>query len=239
MLVVSNGAFKSGSTWLTLIARQIGMFLDVPAEFKNEEWKNNTIDAEKLPVFLQRVDVEVNDYLIKAHYKPESDMRPLLLATPGVKVLNVYRDPKDVVVSAFYHFRRIGHFAGTMDEFFAARGENLVRQLTQYHLYWDATDAPEKIFFTTYRKLHTSFDEEVFRLAQFLGKDLPVAQIRAVRENTEFSKLSAGVVPEEKRFFRKGVMGDWQRHLSPAQAARIDQVEAEEGIYLIADEILY
>jgi hypothetical protein len=68
---------------------------------------------------------------------------------------------------------------------------------------------------------------------------LTLAEIRLVRDNTQFSKLSGVAVPEEKRFFRKGVMGDWQRHLSREQAVRIDQIEAEEGIYLILDEILY
>lgn len=239
MLIASNGAFKSGSTWLTLVVRQLGAFLEVPAEFKNESWKNNTIEPSRLGDFLRTAGVEANDYLIKAHYKPEDEMRGLLLATPNVKILNVYRDPKDVVVSAYYHYRRLGHFDGTIDEFFARRGESLVRQLTRYHLYWDNRGVEDAIFFTTYQKLHTSFDDEVFRLGRFLGRTLTMDQIRLVRENTQFSKLSGATVPEEKRFFRKGVMGDWQRHLSQEQAARIDQVEAEEGIYLILDEILY
>ncbi len=239
MLIVSNGAFKSGSTWLTLIVRQLGAVLEVPAEFKNESWKNNTIEPRRMPEFLRVADIETNDYLIKAHFKPEDEMRPLLLAEPGVKILNIYRDPKDVVVSAYYHFKRLGHFVGTMDEFFAKRGENLVRALTRYHLYWDNRGVEDRIFFTTYQKLHTVFDDELFRLGRFLGRTLTKLQIREARQNTQFSKLSGATVPEEKRFFRKGIMGDWQRHLSAEQAARIDQVEAEEGIYLILDEVLY
>jgi len=239
MLIVSNGAFKSGSTWLSLIARHIGACEEIPAAFKNEEWKNNAIEPERLPEFLRTVDIAANDYIIKAHYRPSDGLRPLLLQTPNVKVLNVYRDPKDVIVSAFYHYRRLGKFAGGIEEFFAARGEKLVQQLTAYHVYWDNTGVEDAIFFTTYQKLHTSFDEEVFRLGRFLGHTLSLAQIRTVRENTQFSKLSRATVPEEKRFFRKGVMGDWERHLSGEQAARIDQIEAREGIYLVLDGILY
>ena len=239
MLIVSNGAFKSGSTWLTLVVRQIGTFLEVPAGFKNESWKNNTIDPERMAEFLGAVDLAADDYLIKAHYKPEDGLRPLLLDTPDVKVLNVYRDPKDVMVSAYYHFRRLGKFDGTIEEFFTRRGDSLVRQLTRYHAYWDPTGAEDSIFFTTYQKLHHRFDDEIFRLGRFLGRTLSLEQIRTVRANTQFSKLSRDTVPEEKRFFRKGVMGDWQRHLSPEQAARIDRIEAEEGIYLMLDEILY
>jgi hypothetical protein len=239
MLIVSNGAFKSGSTWLTLVTRQLGAYAEVPAQFKNESWKNNTIEPTQMVAFLQTAEVGTNDYLIKAHYKPEDEMRPLLLSTEGVKVLNVYRDPKDVVVSAFYHFKRIGNFEGTFDEFFDRRGESLVRALTKYHLYWDNRGVEDTIFFTTYQKLHASFDDEVFRLGRFLGKTLTADEIRTVRANTQFSKLSGGSVPEEKRFFRKGVMGDWQRHLNPDQAATVDRVEAEEGIYLVLDEILH
>jgi hypothetical protein len=239
MLIVSNGAFKSGSTWLTLIVRQMGEFLELPADFKNEAWKNNSIDPQRIPAFLERAHLESEDYLIKAHFKPEDGMRPILLADPNVRVLNIYRDPKDVLVSAYYHFGRIGNFKGTMDEFIAARGDNLVRSLTRYHLYWDSLGAEDAIFFTTYQKLHQHFDEEVFRLGRFFGWEMDSEKIRRVRENTEFSKLSGGPVPEEKRFFRKGVMGDWQRHLSTQQAERVDQIEREEGIYLVLDDILY
>jgi len=239
MLVVANGAFKSGSTWLSLIVRQLGAYAEVPAGFKNEEWKNNSIDPERLPEFLQTVDLGAGDYAIKAHYAPEDGLRPLLLATPHVKILNIYRDPKDVIVSAYYHYKRLGKFDGTVAEFFVKRAERLVEQLTAYHVYWDNAGVEDRIFFTTYRKLHTDFDEEVFRLGRFLGRELTLGQIRAARENTEFSKLSRPTVPEEKRFFRKGVMGDWERHLTAEQAARIDEVEAREGIYLVLDGILY
>jgi Sulfotransferase domain len=239
MLIVSNGAFKSGSTWLTLIVRQLCEYSELPADFRNEEWKNNSIDPERLPEFLRTADISATNYVIKAHYKPEDGLRPLLLGTPGVKVLNVYRDPKDVMVSAYYHFKRLGNFSGTFEEFFEARGERLARQLTRYHLYWDAAGVEDVMFFTTYQKLHTHFDDEVFRLGRFLGRELTPAQIAAARSNTQFSKLSAATVPEEKRFFRKGVMGDWQKHLTPGQADRIDQAETEEGIYLILDGILY
>ena len=239
MLIVSNGAFKSGSTWLTLIARQLRDYADMPEEFKKKGWKNSSIEPAQMPEFLASADIAGHDYLIKAHYKPEDGMRPLLLGAPGVKVLNVYRDPKDVLVSAYYHYKRIDSFEGTFEEFFERRADKLVRQLTRYHLYWDNTGVEDLIFFTTYQKLHRQFDEEVFRLGRFLGADLTMAQIRDTRSNTEFSKLSRPVVPEEKRFFRKGVMGDWQKHLSPQQAAMVDRIEAEEGIYLILDDILY
>ncbi|HVE16033.1 MAG TPA: sulfotransferase domain-containing protein, partial [Chthoniobacterales bacterium] len=202
-------------------------------------WKNNTIEPARMGDFLETAGIASNDYLIKAHYKPDDAMRPLLLGTPDVKILNVYRDPKDVVVSAYYHFRRLGQYDCSIGEFFDQRGESLVRALTRYHLYWDNRGVEDKIFFTTYEKLHTCFDEEVFRLGKFLGRDLTMSDIRTARQNTQFSKLSGVDIPEEKRFFRKGVMGDWQRHLTPEQAARIDEIEAEEGIYLILDEILY
>jgi hypothetical protein len=239
MLIVSNGAFKSGSTWLTLIVRQIGVYADMPDELKSKDWKNNSIEPERIPEFLRTADVAGSDYFIKSHYKPEDEMRPVLLRSPHVKVLNIYRDPKDVLVSAYYHYKRIGNFDGTFAEFFEKRAERLVRQLTRYHLYWDNTGVEDTIFFTTYQKLHASFDEEVFRLGRFLGKELTMTEIRSARKNTQFSKLSRPVVPEEKRFFRKGVIGDWQKHLTLEQAAQVDQIEAEEGIYLVLDGILY
>lgn len=240
MLIVSNGAFKSGSTWVTLIVRQLREFTKVPREFCDERWMKDSIPPSLVPGFVAGVDLDAADYLIKAHYKPSDGVREAFLGHPTVRILNVYRDPKDVVVSAYFHYCRFEGFTGTFPEFFEQRAERLVRSLAEYHLYWDPAGCEDRIFLTTYEKLHRSFADEVYRLGAFLDCPLTEGQIEAIRESTAFSKLQfRGNKKQPSRFFRKGTMGDWLEHMTPEQGAFVDRIEAEEGIALVQDPILY
>jgi hypothetical protein len=240
MFIVSNGAFKSGSTWVTLIVKQLGPFTAVPKEYCDETWAKDSILPARMADFLAQSDLAAADYMIKSHYKPADGMRPVLLAHPAVRILNIYRDPKDVVVSAYFHHRRHFEFKGSFSDFYEERAERLVRQLTQYHLYWNPDGHEDQIFFTTYQKLHRQFDDEVFRLGRFLGLDLTDETIALIRDKTDFSKLhERNKTINDNKFFRKGVMGDWLEHMTPEQGARLDQIEAQEGIYLVQDPILY
>lgn len=240
MLIVSNGAFKSGSTWVTLIVGRLGEYAKVPADYCDAQWMHDTVPPPRVPDFLREVDCAGTDYLLKAHYKPSDGLREAFLAVPSARILNIYRDPKDVLVSAYFHYRRIEGFSGTFAEFFTHRAERLVRSLAQYHLYWDPFGVEDRIFLTTYEKLHRSFADEVFRLGAFLGRELTEEQIAAIRDDTEFSKLQhKGNKNRPSKFFRKGVMGDWLEHMTPEQGALVDRIEAEEGIALVQDSILY
>lgn len=240
MMIVSNGAFKSGSTWVTLIVKQLGPFTSVPKEFCDEAWMKDSILPDRMAGFLAKTDLSTDRYMIKAHYGPEEGLRPILLANPHVKILNIYRDPKDVIVSAYFHYCRFKEYVGTFQEFFELRAERLVRQLTRYHLYWDSRGAEDAIFFTTYQKLHENYEDEVFRLGEFLGEDFTDEKIAFIREQTAFSKLSMrGKKNIPSRFFRKGVMGDWLSHMTPEQGEWIDKIEAQEGIWSVQDPILY
>ncbi len=240
MMIVSNGAFKSGSTWVTLIVQQLGTFASVPKEFCDEQWAKDSIRPERMEDFLAKVDLQSTDYMIKAHYKPTDGLREMLLANPHVKILNIYRDPKDVVVSAFFHYCRLSGEEGDFAEFYKQRAERLVRDLTRYHIYWSSLGVEDAIFFTTYEKLHRNFEDEIFRLGAFLERDLTAEKIENIRELTKFSKLKQkNRRSKPSRFFRKGVMGDWQEHMTPEQGARLDEIEADEGIWLVQDAIYY
>jgi hypothetical protein len=68
MLVVSNGAFKSGSTWLFNIARSITQFPPPPEPYLNPEWVNPSIHPDELKALLAEESLAETDYLVKNHF---------------------------------------------------------------------------------------------------------------------------------------------------------------------------
>ena len=57
MLVLANGAFKSGSTWLREIVRHMRGFEPIPMAFQHPDYPH-WIDARKIDQFLQECDLQ-------------------------------------------------------------------------------------------------------------------------------------------------------------------------------------
>src|SRR5207248_9998791 len=108
--------------------------------------------------FLDEVDYASRDYVFKAHifYK-----RHLLVNRPNVKILNITRDIRDVVVSAFHYERMKGKYTGGEGAFagyYRTRGRRVVRMVARYNRLWAATP---NTFAASYERLHESFGEEL------------------------------------------------------------------------------
>ena len=132
MLIVSNGAFKSGSTWFHRIASEIVSAERIPDEFQNENWMHQSVEPSLFKKFLDECDVAERDYLSKNHVRdPES--RATLLASEHVRVLNITRDLRDVLVSAYFHDRREGRVDGDIDEYWEGLGGRRIDQVIEHH----------------------------------------------------------------------------------------------------------
>ncbi len=73
MLIICNGAFKSGSSWLHAILVELSIVkkLDlqkVPSKYTNDVNSPTTIIESKLTDFLLIEDFESNNYLTKSHF---------------------------------------------------------------------------------------------------------------------------------------------------------------------------
>ena len=73
MLIICNGTFKSGSTWLHAIVVEILKICEIQLNTVPEKYTNNTnspttIIESKLNKFLQEEDFIHNNYITKSHY---------------------------------------------------------------------------------------------------------------------------------------------------------------------------
>lgn len=146
---------------------------------------------------------------------------------PDFKVINILRDPRDVVVSFFYHllatlspqvathFVRVNPRTGEIEQhprwkrLFASRAQ---RRLVNY--YGAQPGRTDHIHRVRYEDLLQDAAGELRRTLQFLGvsefeSDESIAQIVADRS---FAKATGGQQEQRHRMIRKGQAGDWRNY---------------------------
>lgn len=245
MLVLANGAFKSGSTWLYNILRCITSFPAPPEGFLNAEWVNPSIHPNKLAHFLSSSDLSTENYLCKNHLYKKIE-RDLLLSYPNVLILDIHRDLKDVVVSAYHHWRRTEGYTADFKTYYWTRGRLVANHVRRGHYLWSSANSPQ-VYVSSYERLKANFQTEVQAIGQFLGFELSTTDIERIQAETTLERLrekyseaeKAGELPppcgatsDDIKFFRKGIVGDWQNHMTPEMVADIEHIEAR-GLNLV------
>jgi len=212
MLVLANGAFKSGSTWLREIVRHLLPFDPIPKQFQHPDLPH-WIDERKLRSFLAAGDHRTHSYLSKSHlYDP--GLRDLLLSDDSVRVFNIKRDTRDVLVSHYFHVRRMKTISGSFSDYYWKLGRFKAWQIWRYHDVWNVPSP--RLHSTSFERLKHSFSEEVHKIGDFLGVTLSPEDIGRIHLETSLQRLQenrgeAGK-PQADRFFRKGEIGDWKNH---------------------------
>lgn len=186
---------------------------------------------------------EVGRAAVEALPKPRLIKTHLPLAmTPfssAAKYVYVVRNPFDCAVSFFHHTRGFEkHYrfsGGTFDEFF----ECFIRGEVDFGGYFDNVvpwyelrDEPN-VCCVSYEALKADATAGIERIGEFLGGEAAAVSsdlgfLRDVVEHSSFERMkrdqqrwSSRRPAEMPPFVRKGVVGDWRSHFSPAQAARL------------------
>jgi len=233
MLVVSNGAFKCGSTWLFNILMTLRSFQAPEAEFLTKgNAKHPSIAARKLRDYLAAGEYHDHDVISKNHLeKPEH--REMLLANDEVRVFCMTRDSRDVIVSAYYHEVRKKRFTGSFSQYYWQEGRTILPRLRLYQSTWAAPHPHVET--TTFEALKSNFAEEVTRIGALLGHSLDASDIARIREETTLGALrekyqdAPSHRTAEADFFRKGETGDWRNHFDDKILADHDRI-CREGI---------
>lgn len=209
MIIICNGAFKSGSTWLFNIVRHLGDFETIPNEWRNPKWRNPSIDPDKLEDFIKTEKPVGVTYLSKNHLSnPEFVGMLSQRHVNEVKILNIRRDIRDVIVSAFYHYQRVDDYDEPFDVFFRNRGWKVGRRVIAYNEQWDT--GSENNFFTSYENLQSDITTEIIRIADFLDLEITQDTAEDIAARTAFGswKEITG-----SAHLRKGVVGDWKNYM--------------------------
>lgn len=228
MLVISNGAFKCGSTWLFNILTNLQNLAWPETAFLTQgNTKHPAIAETKLADYLAGGTFESRDVISKNHLDtPEH--RALLLSHKDVRVFCMTRDSRDVIVSAYYHDQRKLRIDGSFAQYYWQEGRTILPKLMRYQSTW--AEPHRQMTGTTFEDLKTNFEGEVARIAGLLGLTPDAAAIERIRHETSLESLRGKYqdAPShrtvEADFFRKGETGDWRNHFDEKILADHDRI---------------
>jgi hypothetical protein len=165
---------------------------------------------------------------------------PLFPPAVTLGVVYIVRDPRDVALS---YANYMGHdIDATIDAMqnpaaaIGARPGSLSPLLRQRLLTWSGhvgswLDAGLPLLLIRYENMLADPGATLTAAAAFLGWNAAPETIAAAAETTRFGRLQSeeskhGFEPGARSsgpFFRRGIAGDWQAHLTPTQVRRLEQ----------------
>ena len=188
MFVLSNGAFKSGSTWLWTILGATGQFKELPEEYSVSKVRG-FLKPGRISDFLESGIYKSENYWVKGHFFDEQS-RDLFLSYDSVYTFNIKRDVKDSLVSHHYHLIRQGKLGEQLSQpenikkgfsdYYWRFGRYKAQQLMIYHKIWDIPSP--KIYISSFERLKNDYENEVKCIGQFLGLDFPAEEIARLKD---------------------------------------------------------
>lgn len=224
MWVIGNGAPKNGSTWLMHLLDVTGKFERVPDDLQAKHWENSSVALDLLPRALMELPTSETMYLSKQHWAEENAE---FLAVKEIKLLDIIRDARDMVVSHYHHNVRINNEILPINKFILKKSESLIANYCVYHDYWNSTDNANagSFLFTSYEYLTFDLVKAASEIYAFVGLTMDSATIEKLAKSTLFeNKKKTGpaeffcngkIGPGE--FFRKGKAFAFKEEIGKAE----------------------
>ncbi|XP_024917261.1 amine sulfotransferase-like [Cynoglossus semilaevis] len=229
---------KSGSVWMQQILVQI-------MDIVHPEQAEDLINRNRVPWVEDRLfDEPFRDRPDPRYFGSHLpvDMLPRDVKNKNLKVVYVWRNPRDVLVS-LYHFSEAWVFLESpksFEDFFQdfLNGDVYMGSWFDHVRGYQAERDRLQIHFMKFEDMLKDLRGEVEKLCLFLGQSLTEEQMDRVVETSTFNNMKVNpkanykdLVEKErysKNTMRKGVAGDWKNHFTVAQNERFDQVFKEK-----------
>lgn len=229
-LRVYLGYHRSGSTWLCRILEQASAALGLRFGIVHE--------TRDLPGLGEHVRHERLDVLALTNTDPAA-----LAKLPEFLGIRVVRDPRDVVVSAYFahlqshptdglpwlvphraELQELSRDEGLMDEI-RCRGLQFEQMLA-----WRPRDEVTELRFEDLVADESAVVNALRALdlvgrSRFLRRRLPPTEAAALVHRNRFQLLAGGRLPgteDPAHHHRRGIPGDWINHLTPAHVAELE-----------------
>lgn len=171
---------KSGNTWLRFI---IGNLIsEKEVDFNNF----NNIIPDMHQTLKKKLDKYQSPRIIKSH---------LSYTKSYPKVIYIYRDPRDVVISYYYwHKKYDKNFNLTIEQYIEKfiQGKNSIYGSWQQHYYsWVNSPLNErnKLLILKYEDIKANEFSEVHKIVDFLSLNVNRQEIEKAIENSKFDKM--------------------------------------------------
>jgi hypothetical protein len=168
-----------------------------------------------------------NTYAVKTH----DSLTPFtrwMIERGFMKATYIFRDPRDVAVSAFEHGERIRkkgiHSQTGFDKLTSM--EEAIRFAAGLLPIWESWEGCTDVLLVKYENLREDTMFEAERLADFLGLSIPEEGIRSVVDRYDSERIRKGRSPA-KGHLHKGITGRWQSVMTPSQKALCEELFRE------------
>ncbi|XP_074476772.1 sulfotransferase 2B1-like isoform X2 [Sebastes fasciatus] len=228
---------KSGTTWMQEIVPLIVSGGD-PASVETLPNWDRAPWLEETQACLLNLEERPSPRLLTTHF--QYNMMPPSFFEVKPKVINVVRNPKDVLTSSFHYYGMASHLVnqGSKSEFLHKFLDGKVVYGTWFdHVKsWLNAEDTEHVMHMSYEEMIMDLKDSVARIAQFLQKSLDAEVIEKIAHRCLFKNMKQNnmsnysTVPCESmdqtksEFLRKGIAGDWKNHLTVAEAEYFDSV---------------
>jgi hypothetical protein len=242
MLIICNGTFKSGSTWLHAIVLEVLKvnkipLKDVPINYTNNINSPTTIIESKLFEFLANEDYLQSNYITKSHYYLRKTINRDY--DSDIHFFFVERDVRDAVVSHYYHLMKKYKFIRGFSMYYLFIGRLKAFEILKFNRRYLESFGGDNFF--KYSDMKNNFESVLLRISSILNlKHLSKEEMELIKRNTSISKmrsdLSSGktkyystVSENKEEVIRKGIVGDWVNHFSIKQQNDIKRLEKFES----------
>ncbi len=156
------------------------------------------------------------------------------------KIIFLVRDPRDVIVSLFFHKKfRAEMFNGDISDYVAQDVGGIDTIIDYYNIWEEQTHVPKEFLLVRYEDLHTNAKLELIRILGFLGIEgvsekviihsveaASFSKMKKAEKNGEMKseRLKAGKNGVENSYkVREGKVGGYSRHLKQDEIALLDK----------------
>jgi hypothetical protein len=245
---------KSGRTWFRFILSHY--FAQVAA--RSTEQPDKTIDLFSMFGIVPNFDLDPARGVPAFRYQMQRPHLPLILVTHhnfkrslflGRPVIFMVRDPRDVMVSSFFHATRHKHrFSGTMDAFIADQGQGLPALINYLNGWAEGLQSRESAVLS-YEELTRDTMGASARIIEFLGCTPAKEALRIAVAAADFGamrelELQGGLpahdydrADSESLRMRRGKVGGFENYLSAAQIEWI-QGYCEKNLVVSAKRLM-
>ncbi|XP_028828286.1 sulfotransferase 6B1 [Denticeps clupeoides] len=158
------------------------------------------------------------------------DTIPASFMVKKTKMLVVFRNPKDTVVS-YFHFMNKNPVLSkvTWDNFFSnfMSGDVAWGSYFDHAVAWDKLIDDPNVKIITYEELKEDLSEGIRQISKFFGLTITEEQVQAIADKSTFTAMSENSKNTHGKFgsvfFRKGEVGDWKNHFTEAQSRQMDE----------------
>ncbi|XP_077018843.1 amine sulfotransferase-like [Tamandua tetradactyla] len=229
---------KSGTIW----AQQILCLI----YFEGHRNKTENVETALRVPFME-YNLHKLDFSKRPSPRILSSHIPYYLAPKGLKdkkakIVYIYRNPKDVLIS-YYHFSNLAVAFQPSENLEQFMERFLDGKVMGSHWFdhirgWYEHKHDFNILFMKYEDMKKDLRSSVLKLCSFLEKELSEKDLDAVVRQSTFQNMKSdplanydyflkdlvGTRTNDGCFLRKGTVGDWKHHLTVEQNERFDRI---------------